>query len=184
VFLALREKDHPFYTAQTRKLRERLNYLLELKNINWRVNEEGKFDKRIENIAVIESALRLTKDKFDPAREHLKKAWELFNKRPHPDHANSIKEAVAAVESAAKIATNSEKADLGKALDKLGLHPALKQGIEKLYGYASDEPGVRHGGTQSSDVDEVEAELMLTICASVMAFLAREYKARTTEGAG
>jgi len=161
-----------------------IDHLLEFTNVNWSYGESWRFVKRIENIAIIENALRVNIDKFDPAREQLKNAWELFNKRPDPDYANSIKEAITAVESAAKISTNSDKADLGKALDKLALHPALKQGIEKLYAYASDEPGVRHGGTEASDVDEAEAELMLTICASVMVFLAKTHANRTAEGAG
>ena len=82
------------------------------------------------------------------------------------------------------IAANSDKAELGKALDKFDLHPALREGIKKLYGYASDEKGIRHGGTKLSDVKETEAELMLTICASVMVFLAKTHADRTTEGAG
>ena len=159
-----------------------INHLLERTSVNWKLGESWRFVKRIENVAVIENALRLKIDKFDPARESVRKAWESFNKRPDPDYANSIKEAITAVESAAKIAANSDKADLRKALHKLALHPTLKEGIEKLYAYASDEPGVRHGGTKPSDVAEAEAELMLTICAGAMVFLAKTCVASDERG--
>ena len=174
VFEVLRQRyTYAPVANEIRSFAEKINETCELAYVNWKLDESYRFVKRIENIATIETALRIEIDRFDPAREHLRKAWELFNKRPAPDYPNSTKEAITAVESAAKIATKSGKGDLGKALERLKLHPALKGGIEKLYAYTSDEPGVRHGGTESPDVGESEAELMLTICASILVFLAK-----------
>ena len=70
---------------------------------------------------------------------------------------------------------------LGAALSNLrnqGLleHPALYQGLERLYGYTSDEQGVRHSllDQGQSNVGQDEAVFMLGACASFASFLWRK----------
>jgi hypothetical protein len=59
-----------------------------------------------------------------------------------------VKEAVGAVEALARIATSKPKATLGEAIKTLRsdgkIEPPLLKGIEELWGWASEEPGVRH----------------------------------------
>ena len=65
-----------------------------------------------------------------------------------------------------------------KKLEDCGtkLHPALKQGFLKIYGYTSDEGGVRHAeGMFVSDVTFEEAKFMLVSCSAFVNFLISEY---------
>jgi hypothetical protein len=72
---------------------------------------------------------------------------------------------------------------LNPALDKLAkaghVHPALKAGLSKLYGYTSDEPGIRHPLLEDGDakVDETDALFMISACSAFVSYLIS--KART-----
>ncbi len=100
-------------------------------------------------IQSIAQALKSTElGRFNTSREHLKKALSLFSDREAPDYENSIKEAISALEALARELTGKSNATLGEAIPdlakRLELHPALVGAINKLYGYASDESGIRH----------------------------------------
>ncbi len=114
--------------------------------------------------------------------KHLLKASEQINQG---DWAESIKESIHAVESVARTIApkaNNLKAALVNFEKTNGkLHSALKTAIVKLYGYASDEHGIRH-----SLVDETEANVgmdeaifMLGSCASFASYLWRKHQANT-----
>jgi len=60
----------------------------------------------------------LKNGRFMVVSEHIKTALNLFSKRPQPDYRNSIKEAISAVEAAAKIVANSPKSILDDAIKK------------------------------------------------------------------
>jgi hypothetical protein len=69
-----------------------------------------------------------------------------------------------------------EKVTLGDALKQLEkrgmrLHPALKEAFLKLYGFASNEAGVRHGTSKPSDVDQSLANFMLVTCSAFVNYL-------------
>ncbi|MFZ0236799.1 MAG: hypothetical protein WAL37_05440 [Xanthobacteraceae bacterium] len=113
-------------------------------------------------------------DKFAGAREHMRSAISLFSKKPEPDYRNFIKEAVSAVESVARVVTGNPKATLGDALkrinDKMTIHPALRDAMNKLYGYTSDEGGIRHAMLEESNIDEAEAKFMIVACSAFVNF--------------
>lgn len=117
----------------------------------------------------------LSDSDFSGAAEHIKRALELFADRKSPDYRNSIKESISAVESVARIVAKSKQATLGdalKVLEKSGkIHPALKEGFLKLYGYTSDEQGIRHAILDSSTVSQAEARFMLMSCTSFVNYL-------------
>ena len=67
-----------------------------------------------------------------------------------------------------------------KSLERSGtLHPALKEAFTKLYGYTSDEQGIRHAdlGQDSANVGMNEAVFMLGACASFSSYLWRKHVA-------
>ena len=108
-------------------------------------------------------------DKNDDSSNHISKAICHLYDRQNPDYENSIKESICAVEVKCKEITKDPKATLGSAIKQLkdngiDIHPSFEQGISKLYGYASDAKGVRHGGGKEAAVTEREAKLILTIC--------------------
>jgi len=82
------------------------------------------------------------------AEKHLKQALHLLGKKPEPDHRNSIKESISAVESVCKVIAKDKSGGLDGALAKLSkatrLHGGLKAGFKSIYGYSSGEGGIRH----------------------------------------
>jgi hypothetical protein len=55
----------------------------------------------------------------------------------------------------------------------LNVHRALKAGFNSLYGYTSDENGIRHRllGKDTANVDEFDAIFMLGACAAFISYL-------------
>ena len=69
-----------------------------------------------------------------------------------------------------------EKVELGKALGRLEkngiyIHGAMKHGFQALYGYTSDESGIRHGGIEDKEVTEEDAKFMLVSCSAFVNYL-------------
>ena len=129
-----------------------------------------------QGVATAEAALNLKRAGMDGASVHLRQAAGHLR---HQRYAESIAASVHAVESVARLLDPAASKDLGPALNSLeksGLlkHRALKSGILKLYGYASDEQGVRHAllDQEAADVGEDEALFMYGACACFAAYLA------------
>lgn len=132
-------------------------------------------------IAAIDTAVRAD-DTFAGARAHTVRALELLGQRPQPDYRNAIKEAISAVESTLRVLTGKDHADLSEALKdfraKHPIHGALFAGLDKLYGYASNEHGLRHALLEAeANVGHAEAKFMVVACAAFMNYLIE----RTTE---
>lgn len=114
---------------------------------------------------------------FHGARGHLRKAAEELTAGRCAD---SVRESIHAVESVARVLEPS--AELGKALAKLQksvkLHSAMKNGFSSLYGYTSDEKGIRHPMLDKGDaaVDEIDALFMIGACASFVSYLINKAK--------
>jgi CBS domain-containing protein len=98
-----------------------------------------------------------------------------LSQKPDPDLRNAIKEAISSVESAARVLTGKPKATLSDAIKILEkarqVHPALKDAWIKLYGYTSDEPGVRHAMTEEPGIDFATAKYMVVSCAAFVNLL-------------
>jgi len=90
--------------------------------------------------------------------------------------SEAIRESIHAVESAAK-SIEPTASTLGPALDKLrdtiGLNQGLAKAYKSLYGYSSDEKGIRHALVfeDAADVDERDAIFMFGACASFVGYL-------------
>ena len=110
---------------------------------------------------------------------HLKKAGELVN---GGDWAGAVRESINAVESVARLLAPDANT-LGPALAALErggrLHSALRGAFDKLYGYTSDEEGIRHPLIENatSPVGQDEAVFMLGACASFASYLWRRHQA-------
>jgi AbiJ N-terminal domain 4 len=113
------------------------------------------------------------------AGRHVQVAVEMLRNREAPDYRNSIKESVSAVEAACRAVTGNPRATLGDALKVLRrhqpdlLHPALADGLTKLYGYTSDGKGIRHALLDGEDDPSFsEAKFMLVACSAFVNLLA------------
>ena len=129
---------------------------------------------------ILSSRQELASAGLDGAAEHLRKSSEYINRR---DWAASVRESIHAVESVARKIDPSTADRLKVALrsleNRVTFHPALKQAILKLYGYTSDEQGIRHSllDEDKARVDIDEAVFMLGACASFASYLWRKHLA-------
>ena len=130
-----------------------------------RITEQQEVDE-------IERALETA---LGPVRTHLRRALELLSSREAPDYRNSIKESISAVESLAAIATGADKGTLGQLIKKLEhdiqLHPALRTAFSSLYGYTSDEGGIRHALMESENIRFEDAKFFLVVCSAFINFV-------------
>ena len=145
----------------------RVSYFLDIENckvVPKSTKEEG--------LAIQENIKTLKEKNQDDAMQHYKKAVDDMNAGRWSD---SIGESIHMVESVARKITG--KRYLSEALQCFsGLHPALKQGWNNLYGYTSDEKGgIRHAKIgDDSNIDEALAIYMFSSCISFAAYLARQ----------
>ena len=129
-----------------------------------------------EEIAEIENAIDTG---IGPVRTHLRRALELLADKKSPDYRNSIKESISSVESLVQDVLG-QKGTLGKLIKKLeseiGLHPALGKAFDHLYGYTSDEDGIRHSILESTTVDFEHAKFFLVVCSAFANFVSSKVK--------
>lgn len=109
------------------------------------------------------------------ARSHLIQA---ANEMTSGNWRKSVHESVSAIESVAKLKTGEHDRSLSglvKELQKNGSlpHPALAAAISKLYGYSSDEQGIRHSLVLDGDakITERDAFLMLGLCSAFVTYI-------------
>ncbi len=118
-------------------------------------------------------------NKFSEISEHISKATKLLSDREKPDYENSIKESITAVETICKIITNLNKSEatLGNMLKQLEknniyIHHALKTAFNNLYGFTSNETGIRHAGELGNCHSTFgEAKFMLVACSAFINYL-------------
>ena len=97
--------------------------------------------------------------------------------------ADSVIDSISAIESVARLIDPRASNTLTSALNSLenaGLlnHKALKKAFFNLYGYTSDEQGIRHALLEK-DLPEVgmdEAIFMFGACASFAAYLVEKHR--------
>jgi hypothetical protein len=124
-----------------------------------------------EEVAEIEDALETAEGSV---RTHLHRSLELLSDRENPDYRNSIKESISAVESLVSI-TLGQKGTLGQLIRKLDkeieLHPALQSAFSSLYGYTSDEGGIRHAILEAKRITFEDAKFFLVVCSAFVNFV-------------
>jgi hypothetical protein len=132
----------------------------------------------ITNSAELELLEEVVHSEFDTVNTHFKKAISFYADRTDPDYENSIKESISAVESICCIITGLDGANstLGKTLKKLKdngviIHPALESAFSSMYGYTSDEDGIRHGGIDFANAPAEDAKYMLMSCSAFVNYL-------------
>jgi hypothetical protein len=130
-----------------------------------------------EEVAAIESALAITSTSgLAGAHTHIATALQLLAKKPDPDYRNSIKESISAVEALAKQLGTADSPGLAGALTELGkkipIHGGMRAGLLSLYGYTSDEGGIRHAMLEEPNLGYDDAKYMAVACSAFVNFLA------------
>jgi len=108
------------------------------------------------------------------ARTHLAQAVSHLANRDERDLRNVVKESISAVESAARALGGGN--GLVAALDALSKedpapHKALVDGWKKLYGWTSDDGGIRHGNNTVVEPGLPLAKWMLVSSAAMVTYL-------------
>lgn len=167
-------------TSKKDEFISQVNRILEEENSGYRMIAEifAPIINEVELSAVEETLF----SSFDVVEKHMKKALSLYSDRLHPDYENSVKEFISAVESMCCIITgeSGRTATLGATLKKLEkhgihIHEAMKSAFEKLYGYTSDENGIRHGGINFKGASSDDARYMLISCSAFINYLTAQY---------
>ena len=127
--------------------------------------------------------------KYESVNRHIEKAWVYFADREKTDYENSIKESICAVEAMCCIITgmSGAQATLGKAIKKLKdsgihIHSAMENAFSSLYGYTSDENGIRHGGIDFTSAPAEDAKYMLISCSAFVNYLIEKWSKISPEG--
>lgn len=136
----------------------------------------------ITNKSEIESIERATNTPYVSVNQHIKKALSFYADIKNPDYENSVKESISAVEAMCCIITGmtGAQATLGAAIKQLKaggvhIHGALEKAFLALYGYASDENGIRHGGIDFTNVPAEDAKYMLISCSAFVNYLIEKW---------
>lgn len=168
-----REQSQMFFTEEIERLFEEENLGYEFRD--GLVQRRGKRH----TINQINKAERsLVDHKLDAARMHFSKALRYFHDRKKPDPENTVKEAVCAVEAAAKELFPDAKAKtLGDFVNWVtnGEHNLLPKTIGQtfsgLYGFRNSGEGVSHGAASGGVVTAELAEYVLGMTASQILLL-------------
>ncbi|MGW9111672.1 hypothetical protein [Microbacterium sp. NPDC055683] len=122
---------------------------------------------------------------FEVARQHLAAALHSLTDETESNKLDSAREAIHAVESAARVATGERT--LGKALkhlqrtDSVLYHPALVDGWDKIYGWTSDAGGLRHGDEVLTNVPYKLARWLVVSAAAFLTYLEADGSASDRE---
>jgi hypothetical protein len=156
------------------RVKEILNSFLKAENAAYRiVNDEVVEITNDHEIEAIETALEKS---VRAVKLHLSRALELLSDRKQPDYRNSIKESISAVEAACQFLTGMPKATLSDCIKVVksqgAIHPAFEQALLKLYGYTSDEGGIRHALTNNNiSPTYADAKFMMVASSAFANFL-------------
>ncbi len=159
-----------------------INKLFEGENIGWRL-EKGKLERIVPDFLeteVIQKTKGILKNQlFTGPNNQFNKAFGFLSKRPYPDLENCVKEAVGALEGVARLLLKKEKVSLGEAVDKLINIGKIRKPFDKIfhvvYGFASNEPGVRHAAIKPSNMTVQEASFVLYCSAVCILFLCETF---------
>lgn len=159
---------------------QQYNDLLEEEKVGYRVISGQVVP--ITNSSEIQEIECIVNCKYESVATHMKKALTLYADLKKPDYENSIKESISAVEAMCCVITgiSGTQATLGNTLKKLKdngihIHTAMEKAFLSLYGYASDESGIRHGGIDFTNAPAEDAKYMLISCSAFINYLIEKW---------
>ncbi|BFK86905.1 hypothetical protein I4200191B4_12110 [Pseudoflavonifractor gallinarum] len=165
---------------ERKKLEKEINQVLEEEKSGYRMLD-GLITP-ITNKSELDSLKESMSTEYISVNTHMEKALQLFSQRKSPDYENSIKESISAVEAMCCIITGEtgSQATLGKTIKKLKdkgihIHSAMESAFSALYGYTSDEDGIRHGSIGFTNAPAEDAKYMLVSCSAFVNYLIEKW---------
>ncbi|WP_297837125.1 AbiJ-NTD4 domain-containing protein [uncultured Roseibium sp.] len=154
---------------------EDIAFILEKTGAAYRVIDKTiivPFGSHEEEEALKTAMADLANTEFRGAKAHLRNAAQLLS---DGKNADSIRESIHAVESVVRTLEDTGKFStaLARLSQKTKIHASMLEGFKKLYGYTSDENGIRHPllDDAGASVDETDALFMIGACASFLTYL-------------
>ena len=161
---------------------EKVNTILAKDGIPWSLDHQGRVIRTLNpQVAshIQEARILLTSPRFRGPDEQFERAVGYLNKRPDADEENCVKDAVGAMEAVANIIAGTTGVQLNRLLDRepftSGIHPTIRQAIDKIYAYRGAAPGVGHGQVGPSAVGLAEATWVLTTSAATILYFACKF---------
>lgn len=158
-----------------KSFQKEINQLFIEDNFVWRLNEKGEISRNVPEILnkIVESTQSQLQDRFEPARNHYKKAIKYIFSFPI-DSENGIKEIVSAIESVGRtIYPNAST--LGQVIKELkkenNTPKLLVDVIDKIYIFSNATPAIRHGGNSQSNLEIEDAEFVFYTGVSLIRYL-------------
>ena len=159
---------------------EEIQRLFEEENLSYDFRD-GLVQRRGKRHTIVQTdkaGKALADQRLDSARSHFSKALRYFHDRKKADHENTVKEAVCAVEAAAKELFPDAKAKtLGDFVnwatsgERNLLPKTIGQTLSGLYGFRNSGEGVSHGAASGGVVTPEISEYVLGLAASQIIFL-------------
>jgi AbiJ N-terminal domain 4 len=177
LYIVIREKNWRSNPGGYSFFAKKINDAFVAQNIGWQIDQNGNIvtrgDETFER-TVTTAVSVLAEDQKPTAAGHLGAALSALSVRPQANTSGAVAHATNAVECVLGVITG-ETMTLGKYLDvhRDLFHPALKKGLDGIYGYASDE-GARHGKEGTEPARE-EAEFVVATCAAVCTLLTQKH---------
>lgn len=131
-----------------------------------------------------DAALALLTDEFHPVRKQYGSALQRL-RGVSPDFEGAVADAVNALEAVTRLVLGSSSGTLSSLVSKLfpdspGYHEPLRQAITKMYAYANELPGARHGRYAEPLVAYAETALVVRSVGAIVTFLIAQH----TESSG
>ena len=162
-----------------REFEKDINQLLGEEIIVYRMRN-GEFYRpgRYHSQKIASKASRVLLDPIlNDARQHFNKARLFFEKAPEPDFPNAIKEAVSAMEAAAKHLFPAKQKDFEKVIKSIkdangeAIPPTIMNGLLAPYRFRGAGHAVAHGGATGGSATAAVAEWTLTVVAASIIYL-------------
>ena len=156
-----------------------INQLLGEETIVYRM-KSGEFYRpgRFHSQKITSKAHRVLQDPIlNDARRHFTKARSFFEKAPEPDFPNAIKEAVSAMEAAAKHLFSTKPKDFEKVIKSIkdadgeAIPPTIINGLLAPYRFRGAGHAIAHGGATGGSATAAVTEWTLTVVAASIIYL-------------
>jgi hypothetical protein len=162
---------------------EAINELLVDRHIAYEFRD-GTFHRRgrvqtqrnMEKVGAVLSQARL-----QAVRSHYNKARQFFEHRPEPDYQNCVKEAACALEACVETVTGKNASNFELAMKQLQgtgpdqVPPTIAQGMVKLHAFRGAARGAGHAALKGNEISPADAELVLSISAAYITYLADKF---------
>jgi AbiJ N-terminal domain 4 len=167
--------DHPNGAGD--EFSQRLNELFEEFGIGWQMIEGQIVTRGPEDFerVVNEAVARVQEAGQQTPKQELEEARRDLSRRPDPDITGTVQHCMAALECTARSVSGDQRATLGEVIERhgarIGIPAPLDNGIERMWGYASEMARhLREGRLPSRE----EAELLLNISAALTLYLVQK----------